>query len=302
MVLGANIVPHDDSPLYSPGVPPIMRNGVFDTSDGEKVGVIGINDMRKTMGSSQPDKGTIILDEIETTKAQVESLTAMGVNKIIVVTHIGFKHDQEWIAALDDVDVVVGSHSHSLLGNDETWPVATPQGSYATVIEKPDGSKCCIVQAWEYSKAIGNLEIDFDDRGNVVSCGGSPIFPFNPDRVMVRDTDPWFDMSAEDAAIVIASLAERTGGQARAFAQDPDAVADLEDYSLQLDELTQEVVGFVSEFIGADGAGFERGACDLVAQAFLLHPLSTADVAIQNRGGCSGSIEAVSSFRCITLH
>mmetsp|Transcript_6194 Transcript_6194/g.15331 ORF Transcript_6194/g.15331 Transcript_6194/m.15331 type:complete len:551 (+) Transcript_6194:385-2037(+) len=290
-VLGANIVPHADSPLLATDVPSIGDHALFTMSDGEQVGVIGINVARKTMESSQPDKGTILLDEIETTKAQVEELTAMGVNKIIVVTHIGFEYDQEWIASIEGVDVVVGGDSHSLLGSDQTEAVATPRGSYATIIEKPDGGTTCVVQAWDYSKLIGNLDVDFDDNGNVVSCVGSPVFPFNPDKITVRDADPRYDMSAEDAAAMIASLVERTGGQAKAFAKDPVTALDLDAYSLQVDELTKEVVGVASETIGLEGGGFESGACDLVAQAFLLQPLSSADVAIQNRGGCRSSIE-----------
>jgi len=141
---------------------------------------------------------------------------------------------------------------------------------------------------------IGNLDVDFDDNGNVISCVGNPVFPFNPDKITVRDADPRYDMSAEDAAAVIASLVERSGGQVKAFAEDPITAADLEAYSIQVDELTKEVVGVASEFIALEGGGFESGACDLVAQAFLLQPLSTADVAIQNRGGCRSSIQEVS--------
>ncbi len=48
-VLGANIVPHAGSALLAPDVPSIGDHTIFTTSDGEQVGVIGINVMRKTM-------------------------------------------------------------------------------------------------------------------------------------------------------------------------------------------------------------------------------------------------------------
>ena len=223
-------------------------------------------------------------------QAQVETLTAQGVNKIIALTHIGYKNDQDWIASLEGVDVVIGGDSHSLLGDDQTGEIASPRGSYATIIEKSDGSKTCVVQAWDYSQVIGNLNVDFDDDGNVISCTGNPVFPFNGNTVTVRDADPRYDMSAEDAAVVISSLVERTGGQVKAFAQDADALADLDIYSIEVDELTKEVVAVSSAFIGLEGNGDESGACDLIAQALLLQPLSTADVAIQQRGGCRASI------------
>jgi len=52
--------------------------------------------------------------------------------------------------------VVVGGDSHSLLGSDLTEVVAgrSTIGPYATVIEKGDGTKTCVVQAWDYSKLI----------------------------------------------------------------------------------------------------------------------------------------------------
>ena len=292
-LLGANIVPHNESALLDQGVPPIGDHVVLSMSDGEQVGVIGITTVRKIMESSSPDPGTKILDEKETVKAQVEALTELGVNKIVVMTHIGYQNDIDWIAGLDGVDVVVGGDSHTLLGDDQTGMIATPRGSYATVIEKADGTKACIVQAWEYAKTIGNLDVDFDDDGDVVSCIGSPVFPLDPDSVTVRDADPRYDLSAQDAAALIASLEERTGGQTKGFAEDPDAAADLAIYYTQLQTLVQVVVGVASEFIGLEKGGWESGACDLVAQAFLLHPLSIADVAIQNRGGCRTSIEDV---------
>ena len=57
-VLGANIVPHAESPLLDPDTPSIYDHAVFTMSDGEQVGVIGIDVVQKTMESSQPDKGT----------------------------------------------------------------------------------------------------------------------------------------------------------------------------------------------------------------------------------------------------
>ena len=57
---------------------------------------------------------------------------------------------------------------------------------------------------------------------------------------------------------------------------------------------SKNVVAFSSAFIDLEDNGSESGACDLVAQAFLLQPMSTAGIAIQNRGGCRSSITEVS--------
>ena len=292
-VVGANIVPHAESPILAEGVPEIVNSKVFTLEDGHQVGVIGINIAGKTMNSSNPDEGTILLDEKETAQAEIDVLTAAGVNMIVLLTHIGYNNDQNWMAQLDGVDVVLGGDSHSLLGDESTAIFGSTRGPYATEITKDDGSVVCVVQAWDYAKIIGNLEVDFDADGKVVSCGGSPVFPLNPSKVTVRDAYPRYDMSEDDAAAVMASLAERSDGQAQPFEEDADAAADLEVYSAEVEVLSQTVVAQSSQFIGLEQGGFESGACDLVAQGFLLNPLSTADVAIQNRGGCRSDIQEV---------
>lgn len=294
-VLGANIVPRPGSPLFDADVPSIEHSRVFDLPNGERVAIIGLTIARKTMESSQPDPGTILLDERETAQAEIAALTAAGINKIVLLTHIGYNNDQEWIAELEGVDVVIGGDSHSLLGDDKAAIMSgfQPLGNYATVIEKPDGTQTCVVQAWDYSKLIGNLHVDFDEAGNVINCHGSPVFPLNPDKVTVRDANPRYDLSAEDAAEVMRSLTERTSGQAQGFAEDTAASQDLAVYTAQVDELAKTVVTTVSQRISLEAGGYESGACDLVAQGFLLNPLSSADIAIQNRGGCRSSLEEV---------
>ena len=292
-VLGANIVPHAESAILAEGVPEIEKSRIFTTSEGDEIGIIGIDVQKKTMESSQPDEGTILLDEIETAQAEIAALEALGVNKIVLLTHIGYTNDQNWIATLDGVDVVIGGDSHSLLGDDDTAFFGSTRGPYATEITRADGSIACVVQAWDYSKVIGKLEVDFDDEGNVVSCGGNPVFALNPSKVTVRDAYPRYDMSEEDAAIVAAHLETISSGQAMVFEEDADAAADLEVYNAEVEILSATVVADVSEFMKLEGGGFESGACDLVAQGFLLNPLSTADVAIQNRGGCRSDIQEV---------
>ncbi|GFH47259.1 hypothetical protein CTEN210_03733 [Chaetoceros tenuissimus] len=290
-VLNANVVPHPASALLASDVPVIESSKVFTMTNNEKVAVIGINIAQKTMQSSQPDAGTILRDEKEAAQEEIDTLKAQGVNMIILVTHIGYDNDQNWMATLDGVDVVVGGDSHSLLGDENAGIFGSTRGPYATVIERDDGSKVCVVQAWDYSKVVGNLHVDFDGNGNVISCEGNPVFPLNPDKVTVRDANPRYDLPAEDATKVIDSLIARSNGQAVPYPEDNAAVADLAVFSAEVDVLSKTVVATSSANIGLEAGGYESGACDLVAQGFLLNPLSTADVAIQNRGGCRSSIE-----------
>jgi 5'-nucleotidase len=111
-VVSANVVPGPTSPL----VPTIASGALlpyiiktFETDDGsEQVAIVGITIKDKTLLSSSPDPGTDLLDEVETATAVVANLTAMGVDKIIMLTHIGYSRDLEWMVNVPGVDVVVG--------------------------------------------------------------------------------------------------------------------------------------------------------------------------------------------------
>ena len=62
-------------------------------------------------------------------------LPPLEVNKIVLVTHMGYNNDLSLMASLRGVDVVIGGDSHSLLGNNVTRDVvgfSTVQGEYAT--------------------------------------------------------------------------------------------------------------------------------------------------------------------------
>jgi 5''-nucleotidase/2'',3''-cyclic phosphodiesterase and related esterases len=55
------------------------------------------------------------LDEIETVKEEAENLKGQGVDIIIALSHAGLDVDREVAAAVPDIDVIVGGHSHSFL-------------------------------------------------------------------------------------------------------------------------------------------------------------------------------------------
>ena len=96
-VLSANLVPHASSPLRAlQETGDLLGSTVLDVA-GESVGVVGINIRNKTLESSSPDVGTTYLDEVATARTQVAALTAAGINKIILLTHIGYENDIQWM-------------------------------------------------------------------------------------------------------------------------------------------------------------------------------------------------------------
>ncbi|MER9491233.1 5'-nucleotidase C-terminal domain-containing protein [Mesorhizobium sp. M0320] len=165
-IVSANVVPNDKSDAAGKIKPSIVLE-----VGGQKIGIVGAvtND---TPELASPGPNITIEDDVKSITAEVEKLKAQGVNKIIAVTHIGYRRERDVIAKIPGIDVVVGGHSHSLLSN--TDPKA--EGPYPTMVDNPDGSKVPVVQAASYSKYLGEFKVVFDDNGNVKEASGDPIF------------------------------------------------------------------------------------------------------------------------------
>ncbi|MER8431634.1 5'-nucleotidase C-terminal domain-containing protein [Mesorhizobium caraganae] len=165
-VVSANVLPNDKS-----GAAGKIKPSIVVEVGGQKIGIIGAvtND---TPELASPGPNIAIADDVKSITAEVEKLKAQGVNKIIAVTHIGYRRERDVIAKIPGIDVVVGGHSHSLLSN--TDPKA--EGPYPTMVDNPDGSKVPVVQAASYSKYLGEFKVVFDDNGVVKEASGDPIF------------------------------------------------------------------------------------------------------------------------------
>jgi 5'-nucleotidase len=108
----------------------------------------------------------------EVLQKAVDELTAAGVNKIIVLSHIGYTSDQDLAKTIHGVDVIVGGHSHTLLANFDT----RAQGPYPTVVKDSTGKNVLVVQAGEYEQYLGRLDVVFDGNGELKSWSGDTIF------------------------------------------------------------------------------------------------------------------------------
>lgn len=147
-----------------------IYSGIVKEIDGEKVGIFGLT-TEETVDIASPDKVTFT-NYIEEAKKAVAAFEGMGVNKIIALTHIGYNDnpnvDNDILLAknVPGIDVIVGAHDHTKL--DEPFVVDTN-----TVGEAKDAT--LIVQANEYVKYLGTLDVTFDGDGVVTEYGGELI-------------------------------------------------------------------------------------------------------------------------------
>src|SRR5690606_25255696 len=171
------------------------------------------------------DPGTTFADETIAAQRAIDALHDHAVNKIVLLSHIGYPYDRQVLAALSGVDVVVGGDSHTLLGPDSlaTYGVGTPRGAYAETLVNRDGDAVCVVQAGEYAQVVGELKVSFDAEGRVTACAGTPHVLIGDDFMI--DDKP---VSTADRDAFKADIA--ASGFLRITAPDPDATTVLQPY------------------------------------------------------------------------
>ncbi|QLF68108.1 5'-nucleotidase C-terminal domain-containing protein [Peteryoungia desertarenae] len=133
----------------------------------EKVAVVSVL-ATDTDETSSPGDSVLFVDEITYLKEAVADLESQGVNKIVLLSHVGLPRDQEIAAAVNGIDVIVGGHSHTLLSNTAEGAA----GPYPLMVKNPAGQDVPIVQAYAYSKYLGDLTVTFDDAGVVTAATG----------------------------------------------------------------------------------------------------------------------------------
>ncbi len=136
---------------------------------GEKVGIIGAT-TEDTPDIASPGPNIEFNDVFEYVRSTAAALDAAGVKKIILLSHIGYTVDLQLAADVPLVDVIVGGHSHSLLGSMEG-----AVGPYPTMVKNPDGVEVPVVQANQYGKYLGDIAITWDDNGVVTKAEGEPF-------------------------------------------------------------------------------------------------------------------------------
>jgi len=163
-IIGGNFDTTKDANLK--GLPPgviVLNIG------GEKVGVIGAT-TEDTPEIASPGPNVAFESVTEYVKGAVGGLESAGINKIIVLSHIGYTVDLELAKAVSGIDLIVGGHSHTFLGTGKG-----EAGPYPTLVKNPDGADVPIVTAGQYGKVLGELTVTWDDDGKVTKAEGAPI-------------------------------------------------------------------------------------------------------------------------------
>ncbi|MAE88610.1 MAG: multifunctional 2',3'-cyclic-nucleotide 2'-phosphodiesterase/5'-nucleotidase/3'-nucleotidase [Pelagibaca sp.] len=141
----------------------IMKSTIIE-KNGEKIGLIGLTP-QDTDELASPGPNVIFTPPADAVQGEVDKLTEEGVNKIIVLSHSGYKVDLAVAENTTGVDVIVGGHSNTLLGE-----MDGAEGPYPTMV-----GDTAIVSAYAYGKFLGELSVTFDDDGTVTEASGAPL-------------------------------------------------------------------------------------------------------------------------------
>lgn len=141
-VLGANV-------LGVEGIRPFVVKEI----SGVKVGILGIlTDETPVITHPSYVAGVTFIPAKEAVERYLVELKKVS-NIIIVLSHMGLEADKKLAEEVKGIDAVVGGHSHT--------KVVDPPGIGGTII----------LQAWEHGKALGVLDIVYED-GRIKSARG----------------------------------------------------------------------------------------------------------------------------------
>ncbi|WP_309089060.1 5'-nucleotidase C-terminal domain-containing protein [Domibacillus sp.] len=237
-----------------------VYNGIIKEVDGEKVGIFGLT-TAETQTISSPGDDVVFENYIQEAKKAVASFEAEGVDKVVALSHIGFRdgggdNDVTLAKEVEGIDVIVGGHTHDKLSE----PYIDETGAEPTVI----------VQANEYNKFVGTLDVIFDEEGAITEYAGELIE---------------VDQKNEDGTYVFEENEEVKNRLAAA-------------YTPEIEKVKAQVVGSAAAALDGQRANVrtkETNLGNLITDA-MLAKAKTIDsdtvIALQNGGGIRASIDA----------
>ena len=138
---------------------------------------------------SSPGSVKLTTNDLQSTakavQAQIDTLQRMGINKIILVSHLqAASNDKELVALLKGVDIAVAGGGDELLQNSaiedavELIPgESTPVGEYPTMLADKTGNEVPLVTTSGNYKYLGRADLFFDEKGNLDAVNPLTSYP-----------------------------------------------------------------------------------------------------------------------------
>ncbi len=161
-LLGLNLNPSPDNPLKN-----YIEKSYIQEVNGNKYGIIGLvpTDLAAHVKVQEHIPGLNIETDfkkvIPELQNEVDNLKSQGINKIIVLSHSGYRHDVEIAKSVSGVDIILGAHTHNLLKGIE---------KDVNLFNSPSGEPVIITQAGRDGKNFGILNVEFNKDGVITKA------------------------------------------------------------------------------------------------------------------------------------
>lgn len=169
--------------------------------DKHGLAVIGVT-TDTTPSISNVGNGTAFLDPIaEVQKSIYEIRNKTDVKRIVALTHIGYDVDQKLAAETEGLSLIIGGHSHTLVGD---MPGA--EGKYPTIVKDRSGHEVFVVTSYRWGEYLGSIDLTFDEDGKALAYHGAPIHMDNTtavDKELQDKIESWRGPFEKYAAEVI---------------------------------------------------------------------------------------------------
>ncbi|CZT50612.1 related to 5`-nucleotidase precursor [Rhynchosporium secalis] len=260
-IISANI--HSNNSILNATIKP------FHIYPRYQLAVIGVT-TEDTPSISSPGAGTTfsnVTGAVQNTINFIKSTT--NITRIAAITHIGYEEDQRLAEATTGLQLIMGGHSHTLLGN-----MTGSAGTYPTIKTNQAGDEVFIVTAPPspplsvktkadsrigWGEYLGYIDVTYGPSGKILAYHGAPIHLTN------------------------------------ATAQDPELQAEITAWRGPFEAFAAEVAG--ESNVELDQTKCRAGECLLgqfMADAMLAYRLNqsdTADFALINSGGVRATID-----------
>lgn len=128
-----------------------------------------------TPSISKPSDDTTFSDAVEAVQAAIDEIkSTTNITRIAAITHIGYDKDKELAEATTGLQLIMGGHSHTLLGDMED-----AEGTYPTIAKNKDGEEVFIVTAYRWGEYVGYIDVTYDPEGKILAYNGAPIHMTN---------------------------------------------------------------------------------------------------------------------------
>ncbi|MCR2745546.1 bifunctional metallophosphatase/5'-nucleotidase [Limnobacter parvus] len=168
------IVPNGETTQAAAGR---LTGWVTATVDGETIGIIGASSPTFpqitssggiTFDGGNSSGSVVIADLIASIQTGVDEMTAAGIDKIILLSHMQQISVEEQLAAgLRNVDIIVAGGSNTRLGNSRLRAGEASQGEYPRIIQSPTNPVALVNVDGDY-KYLGRLVAPFDADGQII--------------------------------------------------------------------------------------------------------------------------------------